>query len=154
MKQKTVRYFMLFCLLMPVGRLCAMEPVEGYWKSVDDESKKVTAFWRLEIKDGRLYGYIVNYPDRKESDRCNKCVEETQDFHNMPILGTPWLLLSENDDGTWENGYIIDSGQGKKYKAKVWFEEGKLKMRGYIGFFYRTQSWLPARQGDAVSGNF
>ena len=33
-------------------------------------------------------------------------------------------------------------------------EEGKLKMRGYVGFFYRTQSWLPARQGDAVSGNF
>jgi uncharacterized protein (DUF2147 family) len=27
------------------------------------------------------------------------------------------------------------------YKAELWVEEGKLKIRGYVGFFYRTQTW-------------
>jgi uncharacterized protein (DUF2147 family) len=30
---------------------------------------------------------------------------------------------------------------GKIYKAEVWPEDGKLKVRGYLGIFYRTQTW-------------
>jgi uncharacterized protein (DUF2147 family) len=37
---------------------------------------------------------------------------------------------------------ILDPEDGKVYKAEIWTEDGKLKVRGYVGFFYRTQTWL------------
>jgi hypothetical protein len=27
-------------------------------------------------------------------------------------------------------------------KAEIWVEDGTLKVRGYIGFFYKTQTWV------------
>ncbi|RZV56230.1 MAG: DUF2147 domain-containing protein, partial [Flavobacteriaceae bacterium] len=32
---------------------------------------------------------------------------------------------------------------GRTYNCKLWIEEGVLKVRGYVAFFYRTQEWLP-----------
>ena len=29
-------------------------------------------------------------------------------------------------------------------RPPVWVEHGKLKVRGYFGMFYRTQTWLKA----------
>lgn len=40
---------------------------------------------------------------------------------------------------------IMDPEDGKVYKAEVWTEDGKLKVRGYLGVFYRTQTWTKAR---------
>ena len=31
------------------------------------------------------------------------------------------------------------------YKAEIWSEDGKLKVRGYLGPFYKTQTWLKGR---------
>ena len=44
-------------------------------------------------------------------------------------------------DETLENGTILDPENGKIYKCKIWLEDGKLKVRGYIMFLYRTQTW-------------
>jgi uncharacterized protein (DUF2147 family) len=38
---------------------------------------------------------------------------------------------------------------GKKYKAEIWLENGNLKMRGYVGFIYRTQTWLRVDKEEA-----
>jgi len=38
----------------------------------------------------------------------------------------------------------MDPENGKVYDCKVWVDEDepdKLNVRGYIGFFYRTQNW-------------
>jgi uncharacterized protein (DUF2147 family) len=44
----------------------------------------------------------------------------------------------------WEGGNVLDPNNGKVYRAAVTPIEGgtKLQMRGYIGFFYRTQIWI------------
>ena len=83
-----------------------------------------------------------------------ECKGELQEFFEKPISNTAWLKLSKNRDGIWEDGYIIDSGKGKKYKAKVWAEDGNLMMRGYIGFFFRTQTWLRTDQAAAAKEKF
>ena len=41
-----------------------------------------------------------------------------------------------------KGGTILDPGDGKVYKAEIWIEDGKLKVRGYLGPFYKTQTWL------------
>jgi len=86
---------------------------------------------------------------------CIQCTGELQEFFEKPISNTAWLNLSKkNREGIWEEGYIIDSGKGEKYKAKVWIEEGNLMMRGYIGFFFRTQTWLRTDQTAAEQEKF
>ena len=42
----------------------------------------------------------------------------------------------------YKGGTILDPEDGKVYKAEIWTEEGKLKVRGYLGPFYKTQTWL------------
>ena len=47
----------------------------------------------------------------------------------------------------WESGTVIDPDNGKTYRASLTPIEGgaKLQLRGYIGFFYRTQVWVRAQ---------
>lgn len=129
-------------------------PIEGYWKSIDDETNEATAYWKIEIKNDQLLGYIVNYPNAKVDDVCVACTGDLSEFFEKPVKGTPWLSLSRLKGNEWQDGYIIDSGKGEKYKAKVWLKDKQLMMRGYVGFFYRTQVWQRAEQAEAEQGLF
>lgn len=147
MKRLVLTSLTVFMMLVPS---VFADSIEGYWKSINEDTHKVTAIWKLEIKNNELYGTIVNFPDFNAEKKCIKCEGDAEDFYNKPILGSPWIHLTEkNEDNQWEEGYIIDSKKGKKYDAKLWVEEGKLKVRGYIGFFFRTQEWQKATAVDA-----
>lgn len=37
------------------------------------------------------------------------------------------------------------AASSKIYKGEVWVEGGKLKVRGYLAFFYRMQTWIRAK---------
>ena len=132
----------------------AESSIEGYWKSIDEQTSKASGYWKLEVKDNRLLGYLVNYPDMKPDNTCIVCTGKLKEFYEKPIQGTAWINLRKNKDGVWKDGYIIDSGEGKKYKAQIWVEDGNLMMRGYIGFFYRTQTWLRTDQATAEQATF
>ena len=81
-------------------------------------------------------------PKAKQDDKCVECTDERKD---QPILGMEILRGLKKTEGkdAWEGGTILDPKNGKIYKATVTPIEGgkKLQMRGYIGFFYRTQVW-------------
>lgn len=49
----------------------------------------------------------------------------------------------ERDGDQWSGGEIPDPNNGKIYRCKIWVGDGNLKVRGYIAFFFRTQTWLP-----------
>ena len=51
--------------------------------------------------------------------------------------------LSASGD-RYKGGTITDPEDGKIYKAEVWSEADKLKVRGYLGPFYKTQTWTKA----------
>ena len=151
---KLLRAVVLPTLLLLSTITFAQSTVSGYWKSIDDQTGEVTAYWKLEVMDNQLMGYLVNYPGMKPDNVCMECKGELQEFFEKPISNTAWLKLSKNRDGIWEDGYIIDSGKGEKYKAKVWVEDGNLMMRGYIGFFFRTQTWLRTDQAAVAQEKF
>ncbi len=143
-----------FSLLAFTGftTVSAADPVEGYWKSIDDDTGKPTAFWKFTVKGSVLTGQIISYKDMKDEDVCNKCKGS---FKNKPILKTSWLRLTErNSDGVWDTGYIVDTRVGKQYKAKVWVEDGNLMVRGYLGVaaLGRTQVWKKATKDEAAKG--
>mgnify|MGYP002623191215 CR=1 FL=1 len=73
---------------------------------------------------------------------------ETKDTHNSDeklrerkLMGVNILSGLSKKDGKWEGGKIYNPKNGKNYKCSIWLEGKQLKVRGYIGFLYETQTW-------------
>lgn len=116
----------------------------GLWKTVDDNTGKVKSTVKIYEKDGKLFGKVLELFDPPEPNPvCEECDEEDS-RHMQPVVGLEIIRNMEQDDDKWEDGDILDPENGKVYRCKLWVEDGKLQVRGYIAFLYRTQTWLPA----------
>ncbi len=126
-----------------VSAMAQMSPV-GVWQTIDDKDGTVKSEIRIVETAGVVSGKVdkIVDPKAKQDDKCVECTDERKD---QPILGMEILRGLKKTEGKdlWEGGTILDPKNGKIYKATVTPIEGgkKLQMRGYIGFFYRTQVW-------------
>lgn len=126
-----------------VSAMAQMSPV-GVWQTIDDKDGTVKSEIRIVETAGVVSGKVdkIVDPKAKQDDKCVECTDERKD---QPILGMEILRGLKKAEGkdVWEGGTILDPKNGKVYKATVTPIEGgkKLQMRGYIGFFYRTQVW-------------
>lgn len=121
----------------------------GLWKTVDDETGAAKSLVRISEANGELRGVVekVFSPPAKRPDPvCDKCSGERK---GKPVVGMTIMWgLKKSGDGVWSGGEILDPGKGKTYRCKVTVIEGgkKLQMRGYVAFFYRTQTWLRVQE--------
>ena len=129
-----------------VGAFAQATPV-GLWKTIDDASNKEKSLVRIvDSGGGVLTGKIEKLldPATKQDAVCENCADERK---GKPILGLTILRnLRQNPDDKdwWDGGDVTDPDNGKNYRARVRPIDGgkKLQMRGYIGPFYRTQTWV------------
>jgi len=123
--------------------LAQMTPV-GVWRTVDDKTGEVSSEVRISDNAGVLSGRIEKLlrKDAKQDDVCDKCADDRK---NKPVLGLEIIRGAKKSDGkeVWEGGKILDPDNGKDYTLRLTpIEDGKqLQVRGYIAFFYRTQTW-------------
>ena len=120
----------------------AQEGVLGKWKTIDDETGKPKSIIELYEKNGKLYGKVVKLfrePSEDQDPVCDKC---TDDRKGKKIIGMDLVRDMEKDGDEWEDGTILDPKKGKIYDCKLWLEDGKLQVRGYIAFLFRTQVWV------------
>ncbi len=148
----------LAALLLCAGVCFAADPCIGYWKSVDDESGKVTAIWKVYTEGGLLYGDIVVVPGQNNATKASKCKTSYKGYpksgnvQEMPVAGSTWIFgLKNKGDGKWGNGNIIDPGSGSMYTCTMTYKNGTLDMKGSIGPIGRTQTWLPCTEEEALS---
>lgn len=73
---------------------------------------------------------------------------DTKDIHNKDeklrsrkLMGVNILSGLSKKKDKWEGGRIYNPKNGKNYKCSIWLEGKELKVRGYIGFLYETQTW-------------
>ena len=117
----------------------------GLWKTIDDDGKTEKSLVRITEKDGVLTGTIEKVFDpSKQTAVCDLCEDDRK---NKPIVGLQIIRnvkQDPDDKALWGNGEILDPEKGKAYKTRLKPLEGgkKLEMRGYLGFFYRTQVWV------------
>lgn len=140
MKILSILLLVLFIPLSQAGE--HNQNIIGIWQTIDDETKAVRSLVELSIEDNKLYGKIVKlFPQKGESENpvCEKCDGER---NNKPIMGMQIIDGLSLKKNKWIDGEILDPDNGKTYDCKIWLEDGKLKVRGYIGFFYRTQEWI------------
>src|SRR5262245_14683615 len=135
---------MMAVLFWSVSALGADAPV-GRWKTVDEKTGKVESEVEVYQEGGKLYGKIVSLAEPNDAGgqpkRCTKCTGEDKD---KPIVGLVIIKGLSASGDRYKDGTITDPADGKVYKAEVWTEGGKLKVRGYLGMFYKTQTWVKA----------
>ena len=126
-----------------VSALAQMTPV-GLWRTIDDHDGSAKSEIRIVENGGVISGKVDKILEKgKQDEKCVECKDERKD---QPIQGMEILRGLKKAEGkdVWEGGNVLDPNNGKVYRATVAPIEGgaKLQMRGYIGFFYRTQIWI------------
>jgi uncharacterized protein (DUF2147 family) len=121
----------------------AASPV-GLWKTIDDETRAEKSYVRLSEAGGVLTGRIEKLLDpSKQDSRCDKCEGARKD---QPVLGMTIVedVKKDGDENHWAGGTILDPNNGKTYRVRLTPKDGgkALEVRGYIGPFYRNQTWL------------
>ena len=121
-----------------------MSPV-GNWHTLDDKTKEVKSEVQVTESGGVVSGKITKLL-RKEAKQDAVCDECTDDRKGKPMLGLEIIRGAKKVDGKdlWEDGKILDPENGKSYTLKMTPIEGgkKLEVRGSIGPFGRTQTWV------------
>jgi uncharacterized protein (DUF2147 family) len=136
----------LAALLFTATALSAMAqstPV-GLWRNVDDKTGEVKAEIRIDETNGALLGRIEKAlgKDAKPGATCDEC---SDDRKGKPMVGLDIIRGGKKAEGkdVWEGGKILDPENGKEYRASYTPIDGgkKLEVRGYLGPFWRTQTW-------------
>jgi uncharacterized protein (DUF2147 family) len=113
----------------------------GMWTTIDDDTGKARSVVRIYERDGQLFGRIVELFEDPDAT-CDKCTGRSK---GRPILGMIIMWDMKPDGDAWSGGKIFDPEKGKTYRAKIWLENDQtLKLRGYAGPFFRTQTWQRA----------
>ncbi len=122
------------------------QSIVGKWKTIDDNTEKARSVVDIYKKGDKYFGKIVKvFPEPGETDDpiCDKCPD---DLKNKKVVGLEIIknLKKNNNSEEYTDGEILDPESGNVYDCKVWIsEDGTLKVRGYVYFMYRTQTWLP-----------
>lgn len=126
----------------------------GIWQTVDDETGRVKSKVKIYEKNGKFYGRIIELLDpvsleeagveRFEDILCDECPKGRG--KDEPVQGLLIVWDMEKEDDRWAGGDIMDPKNGKVYGCSMWLDEddkegNTLKVRGWLAFFYRTQTW-------------
>ena len=132
----------LVCLTAMGAAWAQMTPV-GLWRNIDDKSGQAKAEVRITEVAGVVNGVIEKALIPSAEPICTACTDDRKD---KPKLGMEIIRGARKTEGkdVWEEGKILDPDNGKNYTLRMTPIEGgkKLEIRGYIGPFYRTQTWL------------
>lgn len=142
-----MRFHLSFALLLLAMGASAQSSIAGKWKTIDDESGEPKSIVEIFERDGKYYGKIVKLFRKPEEDQdpiCNSCSAEDARYKKK-IIGMEILKDMKKDDEEYAEGTILDPNNGKIYRCKIWLEANNLKLRGYWGPFYRTQTWVVAQ---------
>lgn len=138
---KNMKYTMCLVLLM-MGTSLYAQTVFGKWNTINEETGKPNSIIEIYEDDGVVNGKVVKI--LKEKDRDKLCYNCAGDLKDQPIEGLELMRGLEKSGNEYAGGLITDPKTGKEYKVKIWVDEtnpDRLKVRGYIAFFYRTETW-------------
>ena len=131
-------------LLIATAAVAQTTPV-GLWRTIDDKSGEPRAEIRISESAGLVSGRIERRlsKDAKAGDVCETCRDERK---NQPIEGLEIIRNAHRAEGgeVWEGGKILDPENGREYTLRLTPIEGgrRLEVRGSIGPFGRTQTWV------------
>ena len=120
------------------------QSVEGIWKTYNDETGKLESEVKLYKKNGKIYGKIIKLykvVNGEKNPVCDLCPGYRK---NKPVVGLNIITGLSRDGSEWyADESILDPNNGEIYDCKIWLvNKNKLAVRGYLGWFFRTQYWV------------
>ena len=135
------------CAIAAAHPAAAADSPVGKWNTVDDKTGKVVSEVEVYEQDGKLFGKIIGLTEpNTEAGKPKTCTKCTGADKDQPIVGLVIVKGLSLSDGRYKGGTILDPNDGKVYKAELWVEDGKLKVRGYLAMFFKTQTWVKGSQ--------
>lgn len=118
------------------------QSVSGKWMTYNEETGSPLSLIEIKETEASIEGKIVKIflePYQGEAPVCTKCSGERK---NKKVIDMNFMWGFKQESNAWTFGQILDPESGEIYASKMWLEdENTLKVRGYIGFMYRTQTW-------------
>ena len=139
-----MRLLLLLCLIPSLG--LSQESVIGKWKTLDENTGEARSVVEILETNGLIFGKVVRIfprPEMEPDPICKKCSPDDPRY-NKKVIGMEIIRKMERNGNEYSGGDILDPENGRVYRSKIWVEDGVLKVRGYWGPFYRTQTWLRA----------
>lgn len=133
----------LTLVFLIIGSAVYAQTITGEWITVDDNTGEKRSVVEIYESEGKLYGKVVRIftnPGEDPDPVCDKCDPEDSRYKKK-VIGMEIIRNMVRSGEAYEDGDILDPEVGKVYRCKLWIEEKKLKVRGYWGPFYRTQTW-------------
>ncbi len=138
--------FTFFITFLSVSFILASQSIVGKWKTIDDNTNKARSVVEIYEKEGKYYGKVFKTylePDEDPDPVCTECEDHRK---GQKIIGMEIItdLKYDQKNQVYNKGEILDPENGNIYDCRLWVtEDGSLKVRGYLLFFYRTQTWFP-----------
>ncbi len=118
------------------------QSIFGNWKTIDDNTGEKKSIVKVYEENGKAFGKVMELfrgADEEQDPVCEECKDHRK---GKKVKGMIVINDMEQDGDEWTDGKIMDPENGKVYKCKLWLEDAKtLKVRGYWGFLFRTQTW-------------
>ena len=134
----------ILCILCFFSFVLAKErSIVGKWKTIDDKTNEPKSIVEIYEQDKKFFGQIKELfrkPGEDPDPICDKC-PEGDSRKDQPTKGMIIIKDLVRKGNTYKGGTILDPKEGKIYDCKLWIKDGKLMVRGYIAFFFRTQTW-------------
>lgn len=119
------------------------QTVFGKWKTIDDRNGITKAIIEIYKEDGLMHAKVVEILEEGKKVLCVPNAKETE--KNKPILGMKIMEdFEKNNKGVYKGDKLFDPEQAMTFKGRVWLDDdnkNRLKVRGYLAFLYRTQTW-------------
>jgi uncharacterized protein (DUF2147 family) len=142
----TIAHAALTCCLAASASAYAQSSPTGLWQSIDDATGKPRAEIRISEASGVFTGRIERslLPTPPGATLlCTLCPDDRKD---KPLIGLDIIrnIKPSSDAQVWDGGEILDPDKGKVFKLRLQLQDDgkKLQVRGFIGPFYRTQTWV------------
>jgi uncharacterized protein (DUF2147 family) len=139
------RFLSGLALVAAAGSAFAQNTPIGKWHTIDDKTKEIKSEITITEAGGVLTGKVskVLRKDAKPDAKCEECTDARK---GQPIVGLEIIRGARKDanDDVWAGGKILDPENGKEYTLKLTPQNGgkELAVRGSIGPFGRTQTWV------------
>jgi uncharacterized protein (DUF2147 family) len=147
------------CLMFMSSSISAQVSVNGKdcvgtWKTVDDETERTKSHVEIYKRGNKYYAKIVKLLDERtlkdsgkkrfEDIKCEKCPADRG--QGKPLYGLEILWDMDKASDKWKGGSIMDPKKGKVYTCTMWMDDSdkagdRLFVRGWVGFFFRDQTW-------------
>jgi uncharacterized protein (DUF2147 family) len=134
---------------LPAALLCwcavtavyAQDTPVGLWKTIDDHTGQEKSLVRITDSGGVISGRVEKllHPS-KPNPLCEQCRDARR---GKFITGLTIVEGLRQHGEVWDGGKILDPENGRIYTVRMKPMAGgsRLEVRGYLGPFFRTQTW-------------